>query len=269
MTTTAQCCETCGAGGQVFGYHQDDGWRWFCQEHMLRKNSADKRGFVPEPVDPPLEPGDADITMPHREVGQPRRSIDETVDWIKRRYMYLNEEIEKFKTKIQKKREEVKAIRLQIALELLDLKRRIEDGEAGDEAALDWWDWYSDNFWLSRSEAEKLLAIAGSSDPPEAMERMREQTRLRNIAYRERLQTAYREHPQEIASQEVPMTQSTELAQPPRKIKAPPKRYPNSPDDEQLVAEVMAIFKRMSWNARVLLSQAIKEQYQRWQRGEE
>jgi hypothetical protein len=36
-----------------------------------------------------------------------------------------------------------------------------------------------------------------------------------------------------------------------------------------LVAEVMAIFKRMSWNARVLLSQAIKEQYQRWQRGEE
>jgi hypothetical protein len=37
----ASACETCGAGGEVFGYHADGAWRWFCEEHRKLKHDAE------------------------------------------------------------------------------------------------------------------------------------------------------------------------------------------------------------------------------------
>jgi hypothetical protein len=59
----ASACETCGAGGEVFGYHADGAWRWFCEEHR-KGDYADKRATVPVAI----EPTDADITLPRREL---------------------------------------------------------------------------------------------------------------------------------------------------------------------------------------------------------
>ena len=44
---TAECCETCGAAGELFGYRVKGGdLHWYCDKHKLSQNYADARTTV-------------------------------------------------------------------------------------------------------------------------------------------------------------------------------------------------------------------------------
>ena len=43
----AQLCETCGAGGELFGYRVDGAMRWFCEQDRRSQNYADARTTTP------------------------------------------------------------------------------------------------------------------------------------------------------------------------------------------------------------------------------
>jgi hypothetical protein len=51
---------------------------------------------------------------------------------------------------------------------LLELRARIEAGEAGD--GVNWWDWYATKFVRSRKDAEKVMRLAREDDPEAAHE---------------------------------------------------------------------------------------------------
>ncbi len=117
---------------------------------------------------------------PRGELGEPRLSIAEAVGKITRRYRSLNED---FQNGVERLRNKQQSDRLKLALDLRDLKARIEDGEAGDLCALDWWGWFDANFRaFSRSEAEKMLAVANAENPATAMDKLREQRKARVMA---------------------------------------------------------------------------------------
>jgi hypothetical protein len=61
-----------------------------------------------------------------------------------------------------------KRARLAAGQMLLDLRKRIEDGEAG---AVDWWNWYDQQkFVRGRKDAEKVMRLAGAKNPEAAAE---------------------------------------------------------------------------------------------------
>ena len=64
---------------------------------------------------------------------------------------------------------------------LLQLRKRIEAGEAGETT---WWHWYSANFTRSRRDAEKCMAMASSENPEAALERERQRAREGMREYR-------------------------------------------------------------------------------------
>jgi hypothetical protein len=67
---------------------------------------------------------------------------------------------------------------------LLDLRRRIESGEAG--ADVEWWPWYESKFVRSRKDAERLMRIASAEDPEAALIGEREKTRIAVAKHREK-----------------------------------------------------------------------------------
>ena len=50
---------------------------------------------------------------------------------------------------------------------LIELRRRIEDGEAGE--GVEWWPWYERKFVRSRKDAEKVMRIASAENPEQAL----------------------------------------------------------------------------------------------------
>lgn len=63
--------------------------------------------------------------------------------------------------------------RLAAGQKLVELRRRIEEGEAGE--GVNWWEWYATQFTRSRGDAEKLMKMARSDDPDAAEEQARAQ----------------------------------------------------------------------------------------------
>jgi hypothetical protein len=58
--------------------------------------------------------------------------------------------------------------RLDAGRMLLELRQRIEKGEAGKDVV--WWPWYESKFVRSRRDAERVMAMAGAEDPEAAWE---------------------------------------------------------------------------------------------------
>jgi len=87
------------------------------------------------------------------------RSIDELVFLIHKRF----EKAQAISTEAQKK---YKSARLQAGELLLELRGRIEAGEAG---RVEWWEWYGEHFVRSRKDAEKCMALASQDDPEQAV----------------------------------------------------------------------------------------------------
>src|SRR5262245_29218658 len=80
-------------------------------------------------------------------------------------------------------------LRLKMGFELLEARRRVEAGEAGD---ISWWDWFAENDPLAghgRKDAEKLLRIASAQNPEleekEARERNAQHQRAHRLRKRE------------------------------------------------------------------------------------
>jgi hypothetical protein len=68
--------------------------------------------------------------------------------------------------------------RLTAGQKLLELRARIEAGEAGD--GVSWWEWFaSADISRSRKDAEKLMRMARSDDPEAAHEAEKTETRER------------------------------------------------------------------------------------------
>jgi hypothetical protein len=84
----------------------------------------------------------------------PLRSVDHLAREVVRKWTLTENVLEKYKS-----------TRLDLARSLLELHDCITNGDAGDQAAIDWWGWFDDNIGRSRDYAEKLLALARSDDP--------------------------------------------------------------------------------------------------------
>jgi hypothetical protein len=80
-----------------------------------------------------------------------------------------------------------KAERLRLARDLFEARARVEGGEEGD---IDWWVWFEKTFTQSRSDAERLLAIAAAENPEGAYAAAKEKNAAYNQAYRERQRQA-------------------------------------------------------------------------------
>jgi hypothetical protein len=66
--------------------------------------------------------------------------------------------------------------RIQAGRVLLELRRRVEAGEAGP--GVNWWEWFeARDFGRGRKDAEKLMRIAGSDDPEAALAKEHERVR--------------------------------------------------------------------------------------------
>jgi hypothetical protein len=123
-------------------------------------------------------PIDGEIIPPSRDATV-YRSIDDHVLAIHQKWELLSTAAKRYRD-----------IRLEVAMELRWLKQRVENGEFGDEAALDWWGFFTEHFDRSRDDAQHLLAIANKADPQAALDHQRKQTRIRNVNYRERQRQA-------------------------------------------------------------------------------
>jgi hypothetical protein len=73
--------------------------------------------------------------------------------------------------------------RLCAAQVLLELRGRVEAGEAGE---ITWWAWFESHSNRSRKDAEKLLVIAGADDPEAAAEAARAKNAEHQRAHRAR-----------------------------------------------------------------------------------
>lgn len=73
--------------------------------------------------------------------------------------------------------------RLQAALELGELRDRVEAGEVGE--GVDWWTWFDANVVGSRSNAEKLLKISRAEDPQAELERQKQRDKEASQRYRD------------------------------------------------------------------------------------
>jgi hypothetical protein len=181
----------------------------------------------------------------------PVRSIDEHVHVVHKKWE-LMERAAKTATDA----------RLNVALELRALKQRIEEGDAGDQAALDWWDWYGDHFVRSRSDAEKLLAIAGSSDPPAALQRVREQSQQRKVAFRERLKVVEGDALRSGTQPSPPPASPAEskMLTPTRTVEEPKI----TDGERQSIEQIADLFKSLSWTGRKEAIRRINRLYQEW-----
>lgn len=103
----------------------------------------------------------------------PLRSIDEMIHLIHKKWEQGDGVMQK-----------ARSLRLETGRLLLELKQRIESGEVGELAT--WWEWYGDHFARSRSDAEKLIAMASADDPQAAYDAARERDRRDHQNYRDR-----------------------------------------------------------------------------------
>lgn len=83
--------------------------------------------------------------------------------------------MERLAARIDREEAEHEAARLDLALEIQELRNRIEAGEVGDQAAIDWWGWYDDNFRLPQRDVADLLAFADEHNPAGASRFQRSQ----------------------------------------------------------------------------------------------
>jgi hypothetical protein len=99
-------------------------------------------------------------------------SLDEAVLRIHRKWERIVEAEQK-----------TQSARIECGMRLLELRARIETGEAGK---ITWWQWYEQKFARSRADAEKVMAIASDANPQAANEAAKARNAENNRAYRQR-----------------------------------------------------------------------------------
>jgi hypothetical protein len=156
-------------------------------------------------------------------------------------------------------------LRLKAALKLLELRRRVEAGEAGD---VTWWAWFEAQTHLllrGRKDAEKLLKIAAAEDPEQAFDEEQERVRLAVAKNRERRLVTSNDP--EIAKAHIFQDDTLEVAD---DVEDPAHVLANALDsisNAKSVAEAYRkIFKRSSFDdeAKAQLCDAIKQLIRKW-----
>jgi len=140
---------------------------------------------------------------------------------------------------------EKKAYRARIVVGqmLIELRGRIEAGEAG---AIEWWDWYDNQFVRSRRDAERCMKIAASEDPEAAEAEARE--RNREGVQKHRQQRSHSETPAEVASPNTAM-HATYVS---RKIEQP---------EQDIIEEALQIVAAMTDVQRQTFFARLEEDY--------
>jgi hypothetical protein len=221
--------------------------QWYCDAHRISKHYADKRR--PKPVSATQDAMKAAAKTAVTEV-VPFRSLDEHVHAVMKRWGALDRSVQKFTD-----------ARLSLALELLALKRRIENGEVGDLAAVDWWGWFAENCRRSRSEAEKMLAIAASSDPPAAIAHQRALTPKRVAAHKARQQSGAAAPQGDVALLTQPTVSLERSLMDAKPSTVEPTLSEAEERDLQLIFDA---FDRLSWHGRREAVKGISRMYREW-----
>ena len=141
--------------------------------------------------------------------------------------------------KIETYGKKVDDFRISAGKQLVELKARIDAGEAGKNVK--WWAWYAENFKnRSRRDASKVMALARSDDPEAAAEEERAKNRAAVAAHRKRAGEA---EPQPggttySKSQEYRLTEDDYAAQIVRDVEAEIANLENVVDDPNLLREL-------------------------------
>ncbi len=110
----------------------------------------------------------------------------------------LRRQRERLERHMERADKRLEDLRIALGLKLIGLRQRIEAGEAGDAAALTWWEWFEAHVPISRQHAERWMKIAASDAPEAAALEYRERHAAYQKAYRERQLSA----PSHISSRE-------------------------------------------------------------------
>jgi hypothetical protein len=153
------------------------------------------------------------------------RAFDEVVRLTHRKFDQVDEAHRKAST-----------ARLECGLLLLELRQRVQAGEIGDLAT--WWEWYGDNFTRSRSDAERLIAIAAAENPQQAYQTEKERVRVAVHKHR-----SFKPAPVAVPCYSN-MEKIEEVSKPSLKIVAPtplPKPEINKAQIEAMIAEFIEL----------------------------
>jgi hypothetical protein len=146
--------------------------------------------------------------------------------------------------------ERLTSARIRLGLNLLEARRRVEAGEAGD--GIRWWDWFDKTFPQSRSNAEHVMALAAKPNPVAAHEAEKAATRERVRALRSRASAV---HPSCTA--EPVVTESTTYETEPPDRQAPmtteqdQEVLPPEPSEQDLIDQIIDLYQRLSRHAQV------------------
>jgi hypothetical protein len=113
--------------------------------------------------------------------------------------------------------------RIECGRTLLELRQRIEAGEAGNIA---WWAWYGEKFARSRRDAERVMDLASAENPVAAYEQEKAETRERVRAVRE---------------QKGPALAYSTPKNTPAESKVQPKLTVVQPDEERMLREYLIV----------------------------
>jgi hypothetical protein len=179
----------------------------------------------------------------------------------------------------------IEDLQLRCGQRLIEMRRRIEAGEVGDLAAVDWWGWYADAVpHISRKYAERWMAIASAADPEAAAVEYRERNASYQRAHRERARIASAAPPLDLTREckiqapeekgTAPDSQTEELP-PPAEASAPVlvarKRAPlfsgHDIDESAEIELALMVFRRLSWNGRAQLLKELNKLYDEWRSG--
>jgi hypothetical protein len=255
-------CPQCGAVGK-FGYRDAASvLRWYCAEHRLAAGWADEH--LPAPV----ESDDTPV------VNVPAQSLED----LTAQFHAMLDEGRRLTHRRQLLDGKIDDLQLRCGRKLLEMRRRVEAGEVGDLAAVDWWGWYADAVpGISRKQAERWMAIAAADDPQAAAVEYRERAASHQRAYRERRlappPSLSREPGERETVEEGDGTASDEREESPPLPAVPvirrrPPVFAGADVDETAEIEAaLEIFKRLTWNGRVQLIKAQNKLYEEWRRG--
>ena len=101
-----------------------------------------------------------------------QESLDQAVRRIEASFAKIKTYVEK----IEQNNKKADEFRISAGKQLVELKARIEGGEAG--TGVKWWRWYADHFKnRTRRDASRVMALARSDDPEGAAEEERTKAR--------------------------------------------------------------------------------------------